>query len=159
MSGALECGLPQLALRQFASAKCPLWIKAWLKWRMGATRDGRCCHHVQATSSSTSSNTAQALLTSTPHKRRTRTITIGTLRRPSARGRLSERSQLRCSVVHRSVAQSLLHLPSTLPSHDPDVQVVFSHSLNARGRLIASGETEVVSPAKHKRDNAEAIFS
>ena len=38
-------------------------------------------------------------------------------------------------------------------------QVVFSHSLNARGRLIASGETEVVSPAKHKRDNAEAIFS
>ena len=37
-------------------------------------------------------------------------------------------------------------------------QVVFSHSLNARGRLIASGETEVVSPAKHKRDNAEAIF-
>ena len=40
-----------------------------------------------------------------------------------------------------------------------DHQVVFSHSLNARGRLIASGETEVVSPAKHKRDNAEAIFS
>ena len=38
-------------------------------------------------------------------------------------------------------------------------QVVFSHSLNARGRSIASGETEVVSPAKHKRDNAEAIFS
>jgi len=28
MIGALECGLPQLALRQFASAKCPLWIKA-----------------------------------------------------------------------------------------------------------------------------------
>jgi hypothetical protein len=28
MSGALEWGLPQLALRQFASAKCPLWIKA-----------------------------------------------------------------------------------------------------------------------------------
>jgi hypothetical protein len=38
-------------------------------------------------------------------------------------------------------------------------QVVFSHSLNARGRSIASGETEVVSFAKHKRDNAEAIFS
>src|SRR5258708_1885958 len=38
-------------------------------------------------------------------------------------------------------------------------QVVFSHSLNARSRSIASGETEVVSPAKHKRDNAEAIFS
>jgi hypothetical protein len=38
-------------------------------------------------------------------------------------------------------------------------QVVFSHSLNARGRSIASGETEVVSPAKHKRDNTEAIFS
>ncbi len=37
-------------------------------------------------------------------------------------------------------------------------QVIFSHSLNARGRSIASGET-VVSPAKHKRDNAEAIFS
>src|SRR5258705_5468938 len=37
--------------------------------------------------------------------------------------------------------------------------IVFSHSLNARGRSIASGETEVVSPAKHKRDNAEAIFS
>src|SRR5258707_7170240 len=28
-------------------------------------------------------------------------------------------------------------------------QVVFSHSLNARGRSIASGETEVISPAKH----------
>src|SRR5260370_42495532 len=120
MSGALEWTCPNSRCGNSFRRNVRCELKPWLKWRMGATRDGRCYHHVQATSSSTNSSTGQALLTSTPHKRRTRTITIGTLRRPSAPGRLSERTQLRCSVVHRSVAQSLLHLPSTLPSLDPD---------------------------------------
>jgi hypothetical protein len=69
------------------------------------------------------------------------------------------------SLTHSAMNAARLHVDAFVPQPHKVVgafakfEVVFSHSLNARGRSIASGETEVVSPAKHKRDNAEAIFS